>query len=165
MESALRRTCRLLVENLDVPSTVTSVRDLLPHIEEVSGRPIRLEPTVTNTAEPCGMWVRTTDVDHIFYDPRTSPAHADHIIAHELGHILRGHNSLAAAPEQPVTERFFNTLDPETVRMILGRTTYEYQDEEEAETIASLLQQSIHRRLPDAADRVARTLLNGRNLR
>ncbi|MCN0178457.1 ImmA/IrrE family metallo-endopeptidase [Salinispora arenicola] len=54
-------------------------------------RPIILVPTDTTATGVCGLWVTTTTTDYIAYERHTSLAHQDHIILHELGHILCGH--------------------------------------------------------------------------
>ncbi|MFE4175478.1 secondary metabolite protein [Streptomyces sp. NPDC056909] len=135
----------------------------------MTGRSLVIEPADALSTELCGMWVRTVRADYVFYDPRTSPAHQDHICAHEFGHILRGHRLRGPSADpvtRPVAERLVSTLDPSVVRMMLGRTGYEHRDEQEAELIASLLMARIHRReLSGPSGRVARTLLMGRRSR
>ncbi|MCM3882288.1 hypothetical protein [Frankia sp. R82] len=134
-------------------------------IEQYSGRVIRLAPAPRGVGQGmCGMWIRTTQgVDYIFVREDTSRAHQDHIIAHELGHILRDHRGgLSFSAVNPVTTRLAPTLDPEIVRMMLGRSSYEDSDEREAELIGTYLQRRIHhtagRRVWNH-DRVTATLL------
>jgi hypothetical protein len=163
MRNSLWRTCGRLVEGLDVPPEATSVRDLVPVIERMYGRTIMLVPADTGPDAPCGIWLKTAAEDYIFYDPTTVPRHQDHIIGHELGHILRGHHK--ADTSVPVPPRLLKSVDPAMVRMVLGRTRYTFQDEQEAETIATLLQDRVHRRpLPGATDRAARSLQTRRPL-
>jgi hypothetical protein len=165
MSDSLRRACQRLVDGLDLPLAAVGIRDVLPVIERLTGRAVVLAPASFGASAPCGIWVRTESSDHVFYDPDTSRAHQDHIIAHELGHILRGHRPNQDLSPALVPERLLSTLDPVMVRKVLGRTGYEQREEQEAETIASLLQSRIHRRgLPAADDRAARTLLTRRRL-
>ncbi|WP_433724380.1 hypothetical protein ACQP2Y_03100 [Actinoplanes sp. CA-051413] len=42
---------------------------------------------------PCGLWISVETADYVFYDPETSQLHAEHIILHELGHMLSGHTT------------------------------------------------------------------------
>jgi hypothetical protein len=164
-----RYGARRFVRDLGLPPT-DNVRDLLPVIEERSGCPIRLAPAPAPAPASagseqglCGMWVRTVGgIDYIFVHEKTSRAHQDHIIAHELAHILRDHGgSSALPPTKPLTDRLLTTLDPAVVRMMLGRTDYEYEDEREAELIGSYLQRQVHRagRRIGGHDRMAETLL------
>ncbi|MFJ5550352.1 hypothetical protein [Streptomyces sp. NPDC093225] len=94
------------------------------------GRPIRLHPLPKEAAESgvCGLWVGTATVDYVFYEAQTSRLHQEHIVLHELGHILFDHNSLegqdSGSGDTPV---------------ILGRTNYTTRQEQEAEMLASLI--------------------------
>ena len=99
------------------------------------GRPLIRRPVPGLAAEaPCGMWIATDRTDHIFYDPGTSPLHAEHIVLHELAHILCDHSGSAGA-----LARLFPDLDPAAVRRVLGRVSYTTEQEREAEMVASLI--------------------------
>ncbi|MEU6484881.1 hypothetical protein [Streptomyces sp. NPDC046887] len=161
-----RRDSRRFVRDLGLPPA-DSIRDLLPHVEKRSGHPIRVVPNpLGGTQGVCGVWIRTgAGVDYIFVDEKTSRAHQDHIIAHELAHILCDHHgALTPAPAVVMTDQLITTLAPETVRTMLGRSDYTYQDEREAELIGSHLQRHVHGpgRQVGAHDRVAETLLRTR---
>ncbi|MFI0979760.1 hypothetical protein ACH4SP_22510 [Streptomyces sp. NPDC021093] len=169
MREITHRQCAEFVRGLHLPP-VGSIRELLPHIEERSGLPIRLEaaPPEWDEEAVCGMWLRTVHTDYIFVVEETSRSHQDHIIAHEVAHILRNHQSAEAKlpPPAPIPRRISSRLDPDMVRSVLGRAFYAHQDEREAELIATLLQHRIHRPgapRPNVADelvdRVTRTLL------
>ncbi|MFC7277856.1 hypothetical protein ACFQS1_28035 [Paractinoplanes rhizophilus] len=99
------------------------------------GRPLIRRPIPGLSAEaPCGMWIATGQADHVFYDPGTSPLHAEHIVLHELAHILCGHTGSAGA-----LARLFPDLDAATVSQVLGRVSYTCEQEREAEMVASLI--------------------------
>jgi hypothetical protein len=164
LRGAAGRNSRRFVRALGLPP-VDSVRDLLPVVAERSGYPIHLMAAPDGTGQSlCGMWIRTDGADYVFVHPSTSRAHQDHIIAHELGHILRDHQHRGGEPVNPVTDRLAPTLDPKVVHLMLGRSDYEHRDEQEAELIGSWLQQHVHgsRQSPAAYDRVAWTLLRPR---
>ncbi|MEY9947622.1 ImmA/IrrE family metallo-endopeptidase [Kitasatospora sp. GAS1066B] len=168
MRGGLRSSCRRFVRGLDLPR-VSSVRELFPVVENLSGYPIRTLPISEDIAQGlCGLWIRSQSTDYIFVHPDTSPAHQDHIIAHELGHILRNHQGLPVLPSapsaKPVADRLVPDLDPRVVKMMLGRTSYEHDDEEEAELIGTYLQRHAHRPGPrrQGDDPVADTLLRER---
>ena len=86
------------------------------------------------------MWIATSTVSYIFFDPQTSPAHQDHIIAHEFAHVLAGHRGSSTLPT-PDAGGLLNLLDPALIRAVLGRTDYAHHDEQEAEMVASFLQE------------------------
>ena len=133
MES-LRRRCEARLRGIRVPSPF----DLDAFCAEVAdrrGRPLRRHAVPGLSADaPCGLWVGTDKADHVFYDPGTSPLHAEHIVLHELAHILSGHSGADAG-----LARLFPDLDPATVRRVLGRVSYTTAQEREAEMMASLI--------------------------
>ncbi|MFI7102813.1 hypothetical protein ACIBK8_26045 [Streptomyces sp. NPDC050161] len=161
-----RRDCRRFVRDLNLPQAAC-IRDLLPAIEERSGHPIRVAPAPVDSVQGvCGMWIRTVEgIDYVFVHRKTSRAHQDHILAHELAHILCAHHeSLDTPGSKPLTDRLITTLDPSAVKMMLGRSDYTYQDEREAELIGSYLQRHVHHpgRRTGGHDLVAATLLRKR---
>lgn len=91
-EWGLRRQCRNLLRELDVPAPL-DVRDLCRRLGEARGRPIELYEYPIEVPGPFGLWFRLRDRDAIFYQQESVPWHQDHIILHELGHLLRGHPS------------------------------------------------------------------------
>ncbi|MCX4528995.1 MULTISPECIES: ImmA/IrrE family metallo-endopeptidase [unclassified Streptomyces] len=101
---------------------------LCERIAEQRGRPIRLHPLPKEAAESgvCGLWVGTDSVDYVFYEAQTTPLHREHIVLHELGHILFGHHSLEGE-------------DTDGVPTVLGRTNYTTRQEQEAEMLASMI--------------------------
>ncbi|WP_265565533.1 hypothetical protein [Streptomyces hygroscopicus] len=83
------------------------------------------------------MWIATDTVDYIVYQRETSPSHQDHIILHEVGHILADHTSEASGCE------FRQILPPDTPRgtinRALRRTAYDEESECEAELVATII--------------------------
>ncbi len=130
----LRRRCEKRLRGIRIPSPF----DLDTFCAEVAarrGRPLIRRPVPGLSAEaPCGLWIGTADADHVFYDPGTSPLHAEHIVLHELAHILSGHSGGDGA-----LARLFPDLDPATVSRVLGRVSYTTEQEREAEMMASLI--------------------------
>lgn len=110
------------------------------------GRPIHLLPIDSLPGGPCGIWIAGARADYICYEARTSPLHAEHIILHEVGHLLRAHQG----PETDADDELLPDLDPAMVRRVLGRpmlgrTHYDSAEEHEAELIASLILQRAGR--------------------
>ncbi|MGX6607919.1 hypothetical protein ACWKSP_38210 [Micromonosporaceae bacterium Da 78-11] len=130
----LRRRCERRLRGIRVPGPF----DLDAFCAEVAarrGRPLhRLPVPGLSSGAPCGLWVGTDRADHVFYDPGTSPLHAEHIVLHELAHILSGHSGGDGA-----LAGLFPDLDPATVSRALGRTGYSTEQEREAEMMASLI--------------------------
>ncbi|WP_307872984.1 hypothetical protein [Paractinoplanes ovalisporus] len=149
----LRRRCEARLRGIRVPDPF----DLDQFCDEVAarrGRPLIRQPIPGLSAEaPCGLWIGTDRADHVFFDPGTSPLHAEHIVLHELSHILCGHSGADAA-----IGRLFPDLDPDAVRRVLGRAGYTDAQEREAEMMASLIRGGSSRRPRTALGRVTDAL-------
>lgn len=132
----VRRRCEQLLDEVDLPEPFDAnvFRDT---VAARRGRPIRMVPH-EHMVGPCGVLVSMRDADFVFYEAGTSPVHRDHIVAHELGHLLCEH-----VPKDQIRDDVLRTLmpdlDPAMVRRVLARTTYGDVDEQEAEMVASLL--------------------------
>lgn len=125
----LRKRCWETVRRLRLPDPF-SVPALIDSISAQRGRTLYLHPLdhpAGGPDMPCGMWVATDVADHIFFEQRTSTFHQEHIILHELGHMICGH-TLGVVD-----------ADPDVVRGALGRTSYDTRQEQEAEMVATLL--------------------------
>ncbi|MFB6560564.1 MAB_1171c family putative transporter [Streptomyces sp. NPDC056400] len=85
----LRAACEARVEALRLPHRF-STRDLRDAVAEQRGRPIILRPLGALDA-PCGIRLETPDADLLFYEEATSPLHQNHILAHEISHIVCDH--------------------------------------------------------------------------
>jgi hypothetical protein len=94
-------------------------------------------PGLSATA-PCGMWLSVGQTDYIFFEANTSRLHSEHIILHELGHILSDH-ALSTSVADSVFHQLMPDLDPSTIRRVLGRVSYTNEQEQEAEMLASLV--------------------------
>ncbi|MFG3289785.1 hypothetical protein ACGF3G_13410 [Streptomyces sp. NPDC048179] len=118
-------------------------------------------PGISGTDAPCGVWIATERADHIFHEAATSPLHQNHIILHEIGHMLLGHTSILDGV-QSAGGGLFADIDPATVVSLLTRASYGTEDERDAERFAGLIagkaasrtgktaRSSVLRRLGDA---------------
>ncbi|MFD0345545.1 ParH-like protein [Kitasatospora aburaviensis] len=118
----------------------------------------------------CGVLISTDRADYIGYPVATTALHQQHIVLHEIGHLLCGHTEasghtggsghsghsrnsghtensghtgaagLGSALPHVLTPR----LPEELVRRVLGRSGYTERQEQEAELVASL---ALHRAL------------------
>lgn len=141
----IRRESGKLFASLDLPEEC-DIADLCDRLSERRGRPLRLMPVSVPGSHPCGLWIMTRTVDFIVYEARTSKPHQDHIIAHELAHMVCGHRSGAGTPVGDDTAQLlFPDLAPELVQKILGRGNYSSVEEREAEVTASLILERINR--------------------
>jgi len=120
-EGALRRRCRRLLRELDVRPPL-DVRDLCDRLAARRGKPIRLVPYPIEIPGPFGLWFATDSADFIVYQQETTKPHQNHIILHELGHMIAEHPS-----------------DDESTAFVARRTCYDSAHEREAELIATII--------------------------
>ncbi|MGW6871713.1 hypothetical protein ACWGHA_05185 [Streptomyces xanthophaeus] len=144
---SLRKRCEKILGHLDLTQPF-SLDGLCRHIAEQRGRPIRLHPLPKEAAESgvCGLWVGTASVDYVFYEAQTTPLHREHIVLHELGHILFGHHSVEG-----------EEVDGDAP-VVLGRTNYTTRQEQEAEMLASMIRIRTAHAAPQSAARAGDTL-------
>ncbi|MGO8685782.1 MAG: DUF6545 domain-containing protein [Candidatus Dormibacteria bacterium] len=130
----LRRHCERVLDALALPERcgLDEIRARLPAL---TGRPLRVVLAVQTFPAPSGAWLRTAGGDVILIDREASPLHRDHILAHELAHILLGHDQ----PDGGSTSMILPDLDPAVVRGVLARHHYRDAEEREAELLASLI--------------------------
>ncbi|MGW7363943.1 hypothetical protein ACWGI8_11055 [Streptomyces sp. NPDC054841] len=169
MWSARRLRQPDLLAELKLPDVI-NIRDLSDEVSRRMGRKVVLEAR-EQAPSVCGACAVTESAVHVFYDPRTSSLHQDHIIAHEFSHLLLGHHE--NRPVSALAPSFITSVDPATVQMMLGRTKYEEDEERDTELLASLLQRRIIDRWlrsdessgDEVQDRVTHTLLRRREAR
>ena len=138
---ALQARCREQVDALaaQLPlDHLASVNDLCAFLTTQRGRPVRpeaapLPPTIA------GVWIANARADYIFYAEDAPPPHQEHIVLHELAHLLCGHESGPAEVEL-LQALLFPHLDQTLVRSALGRTRYDTRQEREAEMLATMIE-------------------------
>jgi hypothetical protein len=156
--------CAELVDALPIPSPF-SMDLLLRRLADQRGKPIQLSAAALDPHAPCGVLISTKTVDFVCYADHTSPLHRQHIILHEIGHLVFDHEGhritltddpssssrgSAGATQRRVpdaVEQLMPYLDPSGIRRLLNRSVYHAPDEREAELFATL-----------AGDRISRLL-------
>jgi hypothetical protein len=134
----LRRRCEAIAAQLPLVKPF-DVRELCRQVASRQGRPIHLMP-LTGMSEAHGLWLATDSADLFFYEAGTAWPHQEHIILHELSHLLCGHYREDSTAADNLRE-LIPHLDPKTVRMMLERTSYMAAEEQEAELLASIIRQ------------------------
>ncbi|MFD7555849.1 hypothetical protein ACFV9E_15100 [Streptomyces sp. NPDC059835] len=135
-ERTLRKRCRSILRELGVTAPLR-VPELCRLLGEHRGRPIRLIPYSLPVPGPYGLWIAGAQADFIFYQKETSQAHQDHIVLHEVGHILAGHGSDES--EDAVWQEVLPDLSIEVINRALRRTSYAEEREREAELVATII--------------------------
>jgi hypothetical protein len=134
-ERRLRWSCRRLLRTLGVEPPI-DVTELCRRLGEHRGRELRLMPFALDVPGPLGLWVEADRFDVIVYQSETSGAHQDHIILHEVGHIVAGHGGDAYPEEE---QQILPDVPDDPGLRRLRRTSYEATTEREAELIASII--------------------------
>lgn len=138
----VRRRCERRLQELDLPRPFTT-EALARSLAEQRGRPLHLLPKGPGGG-PCGVWFALEGSDYVFYDATTQGLHREHIVAHELAHLMWDHGS--SDPIAPaVVAALLPDLDPGAVRRMLSRSSYSSVEEQEAEVLASLVLQQAER--------------------
>ncbi|WP_407836573.1 hypothetical protein ACE1OC_09050 [Streptomyces sp. DSM 116496] len=135
-ERTLRKRCRSILRELGVTAPLR-VPELCRLLGEHRGRPIRLVPYSLPVPGPYGLWIAGAQADFIFYQKETSRAHQDHIVLHEVGHILADHGSDES--EDAVWQEVLPDLSIEVINRALRRTSYAEEREREAELVATII--------------------------
>lgn len=152
-----RRECSALVASLDLPDPF-DLEDFCTRLGQQIGRSIVLMSHSMVIGGLCGAWMRTARADYVFYEDDTSLLHQQHIVFHEIGHILRSH-----VPGKELSKDVARTIAAgmkvSDVFRVLGRDSYDEDDEFEAELIATLILRRIGRQpvreTPQATDPAA----------
>lgn len=114
-----------------------NILTLKDRLSKVRGRPIHLVPMAVPQHSLNGMWVATPAADFVIYAACATRAHQEHIIAHELGHIMCDHQSVSDM-DDGILGQLFPDISPTIVRRVLQRNKYSHRNEQEAEMIASI---------------------------
>ncbi len=161
-----RRWLRRELRGLGLPGRFT-VGELAEAVAARRARPLRLRAESFPVTGLTGGLLVTETIDFIAYQRNTSKVHQDHIVCHELGHLLAGHRTVDVRGAEAVRLLAPN-IDPAVVRRMLGRTSYAQPQEQEAEDIANMLMAHHITHwtareewvLPDSAPVAARRLLD-----
>lgn len=155
---AVRRRCIARLRTLPLPVPF-DLRVFCAALAAERGRLLLLEPfpigaTLRRSPRPSpgpesattGVWYAGAATDYIFYEHETSPLHQEHIILHELSHLLCGHPPrVEAATGLQATMLPHVRLD--LIEGALQRGAYSTAEEREAEMLASLI---LERAVPSA---------------
>lgn len=157
-EGRIFASVRHIVERM--PSGMAWSREaFIDLVADERDRPITLWPVesallsrVGRTGATCGLWVSRKHDDIIVYGSDVADYQADQVISHEVGHMVLSHSGL---PESSHSRQMLKILLPNiserTIEKVLGRDSFENEQEVAAETFADHLMveamNNRHRRL------------------
>ncbi|MFF4284287.1 hypothetical protein ACFY0R_03035 [Streptomyces sp. NPDC001633] len=134
----VRKRCQALVKTLDLPRPF-SVEAFVRGLSVRRGRPIRIHTVPIGAAiNACGLWIATAADDNIYVEEKTTKFHQEHIILHEIGHILCEHGRSDQEFHEALA-MLLPSIRPEMISRLLGRSNYTNEQEQEAELVASLI--------------------------
>lgn len=136
----LQQRCRNLAKTLDIPEPF-DLHEFLARLQRQRQREISLMPMTAGLNAPSGMWISTATTDYVFYDAGALPARREHIIFHELSHILFGHSGGLAVNDGDLATFLLPDLPTDLITRLLGRAAYDTKEEQEAEALATVLLQ------------------------
>ena len=107
-------------------------------VDEVAarrGKNIVLIPYKMDGLEQFGCWLTSHDesYDFIFYESRTARVHQDHIILHELSHMMLGHRTYAVGKDSIAHD----------IAALMRTMKKDAVVEQEAEQLAVLIQEAV----------------------
>lgn len=117
----------------------TPMAEICARLGTRRGKPIKVLAVAMEVPGPFGLWVKTPIADVILYQSTgTTRFHQEHIIAHELGHLLADHPSDEG--DDSMWRQLLPDIPPEVIRTALRRrTSYTNDYEHEAEALATVL--------------------------
>ena len=90
-------------------------------------------PGHASSSSVYGAWLPTEDIDYIFVAEHLSGIHRQHVVLHELAHMILNHRPSHGAAA------LFDGVSPELARRLLARHEHGDSQERQAELFASRL--------------------------
>ncbi len=138
---ALRRRCeqRLAALQLPIPFTLAA---FVERLATSRGRPLTIVemPSLSEAGGPSGAWIATDGADYVFVDRAARALHREHIVLHELAHILFEHED-ALVMSRADAAALLPAISEQTMTRMLGRSRYTDVEEQEAELLATMIAQ------------------------
>jgi hypothetical protein len=144
LEAALRSRCeqRLADLRLPVPFALEAFCDELALRR---GKPLTIvDMPSADDGGPSGAWLATDDADYVFVDQSARALHREHIVLHELAHMIFDHSGAPALGDSDAAA-LLPAFDSDTVARVLGRSRYTDVEEQEAELLATMIAERASR--------------------
>lgn len=154
MVTNITQRMRSLLETIDYDFERFSLPSFCLWLEEITGKQL-LFKAAELPLKIFGAWITSPSHDLVIYQKNTNPLHRQHIILHELCHILCGHQTVQ------ITDQELLKLVPlpQTVPKVLCRSAdpdLMQQQDQEVELLVELI---VQKRLStDARQRLSRRL-------
>jgi hypothetical protein len=134
-----------LVATLGLPDPF-DLAEMCARVGDQQGKAIVLMATPMSMGGGlCGLWMGTAKADYVFYEQDTTLLHQQHIVFHELGHILRRHTPARILGADLATALAPHVDTNREAPRVLGRDAYTDDHEYEAELIATFILRRLGR--------------------
>ncbi len=114
-----------------------SIQALVERVAGYRGRRIVLRPWPMPDALMYGAWLANPTCDFIFYEMHTARVHQEHIILHELAHMLLDHTTILVDENTDLAQ----------VLRRRPRAVKREAQERDAETLAETIQRELRKRV------------------
>lgn len=134
-ERGLERYVRQQLQALDVRPPLDVVA-LCQALSKHRNRHIELREFPLRTPGPQGLRAEMPTADLIVFQRETTKLHQDHIVLHEVGHIMADHPGIDA---KKLMGAMLPGTQPDASRRTLHREMYDTAQEREAELVATII--------------------------
>ncbi|WP_433508940.1 hypothetical protein ACQP2T_33820 [Nonomuraea sp. CA-143628] len=141
MKREQRAPHQVSIEELEAEGVIPDPFDLelfIKRLEKRRGRPIQMIPISARRGAPCGLYIKAVGTDYLCYVRSSSPLHECHILLHELGHLVLGHQDSGWRSEE-LQRMLLPDLHPDMIKRVLCRNGYADPAEDAAEAFAELI--------------------------
>lgn len=151
-EHVIRQRSRERVAALtDLIPNPWSIEAFVDRLSKQRGRAITLQSFQAEGGDaPCGFYMSTATEDRVLYPEQANRLQRDHVILHELGHLLHDSDPTGNADAVTIDPAYAKMLFPDIpldmIRNFLARTTYDTDIEQQAEGFADEFRHVIDKR-------------------
>lgn len=154
MYDILRAECEERLAELEhlIP-TPWDAEEFLRRLGKARGRDIVFRTVEADPDAPCGVYMAVGNIDTLIVPAQTDPYHRDHVLAHEIAHMLFDFQSnpndgeespdASSVIDQEYARSLFPDIPPELIKALLGRRGYGNRVERRAEVFAELLLERV----------------------
>ncbi|MEW2083953.1 toxin-antitoxin system, toxin component [Streptomyces sp. NPDC005283] len=139
----MRRLCGELIAGIDLPVPAEPAdlyAALCGKMGSRRGRPVQFRVASFPPGTASGLWLDMADQDLIVIEERTAPDHQLVILGHELWHMQAGHSSHHVEGAAVAARLLTDGADlQDTVLKVAARTSFDADEENEAESFGLLL--------------------------
>ncbi|MEU0795284.1 hypothetical protein ABZ342_34915 [Amycolatopsis sp. NPDC005961] len=133
--------CRRYVRSLRL-ETYASAYELCDQMSSMRNRPINVVEWPLPIPGPMGVWIARERDDVVVVQEAATGNHRDHIVLHELAHILCEHEGVPLPGSGPAFLPTFEDCD-ENASLVRFRSAYDSSAEREAELLATAFAEQL----------------------